>query len=245
MIEFQLESILKERFMDQTTNHNPLKLPIPKKVMIGLGSLILVGWAIITVLLFVEYRKSKALLTEYSPIVERYNYFKNLGEQHRTLETMTFPETALKIVTGDSTAVRNPQEKTDYAVAILFTKNDCSSCLETELDLWQKFYTHNAENLDVVAIAKITPLTTREKIERELSGLWKEPVYYDENEPSLFEHLNIIHTPTLLFYERTTRKIIYAHLGMVGDRVGPESFKQKVAAWLKLKGKTVNLDYES
>ena len=245
MIEFQLESILKERFMDQTTNHNLLKLPIPKKVMIGLGSLILVGWAIITVILFVEYRKSKVLLTEYSPIVEKYNYFKNLGEQHRTLETMTFPEASLKILTGDSTAVKNLQEKTDYAVAILFTKNDCSSCLETELDLWQKFYTHNAENLDVVAIAKITPLTTREKIERELGGLWKEPVYYDKTEPSLFEHLNIIHTPTLLFYEKRTRKIIYAHLGMVGDRVGPESFKQKVAAWLKLKGKMVNLDYES
>ena len=230
--------------MDKTTNHTPLKLPISKKALIGLGSLILVGWAIITVILFVEYRKSKVLLAEYSPIVERYNYFKNLGEQHRTLETMKLPETALKIVTGDSTAVRNPAEKTDYAVAILFTKNDCSSCLETELDLWQKFYTHNTEHLDVVAIAKITPLTTREKIERELGGLWKEPVYYDENEPSLFEHLNIIHTPTLLFYEKTTRKIIYAHLGMVGDRVGPESFKQKVAAWLKLKGKIVNLDYD-
>ncbi len=230
--------------MDTTTNHTPLKLPIPKKTLIGLGSLILVGWAIMTVVLFVEYRKSKALITEYSPIVERYNYFKNLGEQHRTLETMKLPETALKIVTGDSTAVRNPQQKTDYAVAILFTKNDCSSCLETELDLWQKFYTHNAENLDVVAIAKITPLTTREKIERELGGLWKEPVYYDKNEPSLFEHLNITHTPTLLFYEKRTRKIIYAHLGTVGDRVGPESFKQKVAAWLKLKGKMVNLDYD-
>ena len=212
--------------------------------MIGLGSLILVGWAIITVILFVEYRKSKALLTEYSPIVEKYNYFKNLGVQHRTLETMTFPEASLKILTGDSTAVKNLQEKTDYSVAILFTKNDCSSCLETELDLWQKFYTHNAENLDLVAIAKITPLTTREKIERELGGLWKEPVYYDENKPSLFEYLNIIHTPTLLFYEKRTRKIIYAHLGMVGDRVGPESFKHKVAAWLKLKGKMVNLDYD-
>ncbi len=230
--------------MDKTLNHTPLKLPIPKKAMIGLGSLILVGWAIITVILFVEYRKSKVLLTEYSPIVEKYNYFKNLGEQHRTLETMTFPEASLRILTGDSTAVSNLQERTDYAVAILFTKNDCSSCLETELDLWQKFYPHNAENLDVVAIAKITPLTTREKIERELGGLWKEPVYYDENKPSLFEHLNIIHTPTLLFYEKRTRKIIYAHLGMVGDRVGPESFKQKVAAWLKLKGKTVNLDYD-
>ena len=230
--------------MDKTTNHNPLKLPIPKKTMIGLGSLILVGWAIITVILFVEYRKSKALLAEYSPIVERYNYVKNLSVQHRTLETMTFPEPSLKILTGDSTAVKKPQEKTDYSVAILFTKNDCSSCLETELDLWQKFYTHNAENLDVVAITKITPQTTQEKIERELRGLWKEPVYYDENEPSLFEHLNIIHTPTLLFYEKRTRKIIYAHLGMVGDRVGPESFKQKVAAWLKLKGKMVNLDYD-
>ena len=65
--------------MDKTLNHSPLKLPIPKKVMVGLGSLILVGWAIITVILFVEYRKSKALLTEYSPIVEKYNYFKNLG----------------------------------------------------------------------------------------------------------------------------------------------------------------------
>ncbi len=230
--------------MDKTLNHNPLKLPIPKKAIIGLGSLILVGWAIITVVLFVEYRKSKALLAEYSPIVERYNYVKNLGVQHRTLETMTFPEASLKILTGDSTAVRNLGEKTDYSVAILFTKNDCSSCLETELDLWQKFYTQNAENLDVVAIAKITPLTTQEKIERELGGLWKEPVYYDKNEPSLFEHLNITHTPTLLFYEKRTRKIIYAHLGMVGDRVGPESFKQKVAAWLKLKGKTVNLDYD-
>ena len=230
--------------MDKTLNHTSLKLPISKKAMIVLGSLILVSWAIITVILFVEYRKSKALLTEYSPIVEKYNYFKNLGEQHRTLETMQLPETALKIVTGDSTKVRSSKEKTDYAVAILFTKNDCSSCLETELDLWQKFYTHNAENLDVVAIAKITPLTTREKIERELGGLWKEPVYYDKTEPSLFEHLNIIHTPTLLFYEKRTRKIIYAHLGMVGDRVGPESFKQKVAAWLKLKGKMVNLDYD-
>lgn len=231
--------------MDTTTNHNPLKLPIPKKAMIGLGSLILVGWAIITVILFVEYRKSKALLAEYSPIVERYNYVKNLSVQHRTLETMTFPERSLRILTGDSTAVRNPQEKTDYSVAILFTKNDCSSCLETELDLWQKFYTHNAENLDVVAITKITPQITQEKIERELGGLWKQPIYQDESAPSLFEHLNIIHTPTLLFYDRTTRKIIYAHLGMVGDRVGPESFKQKVAAWLKLKGKMVNLDYES
>ena len=230
--------------MDKTTNHIPLKFPIPKKIMVGLGSLILVGWAIITVILFVEYRKSKSLLTEYSPIVERYKYYKNLGVQHRTLETMKLPETALKIVTGDSTAVRNPQEKTDYAVAILFTKNDCSSCLETELGLWQKFYTHNAENLDVVAITKITPQTTQEKIERELGGLWKQPIYHDENEPSLFEHLNIIHTPTLLFYEKRTRKIIYAHLGMVGDRVGPESFKQKVVAWLKLKGKTVNLDYD-
>ena len=230
--------------MDRTTNHTPLKLPIPKKALIGLGSLILVGWTIVTVILFVEYRKSKVLLTEYSPIVEKYNYFKNLGEQHRTLETMTFPEAFLKILTGDSTTVRNSPKKTDYAVAILFTKNDCSSCLETELDLWQKFYTHNAENLDVVAIAKITPLTTQEKIERELGGLWKESVYYDENEPSLFEHLNITHTPTLLFYEKRTRKIIYAHLGMVGDRVGPESFKQKVAAWLKLKGKTVNLNYD-
>lgn len=230
--------------MDKTTNHNPSQLPIPKKALIGLGSLILVGWAIITVILFVEYRKSKVLLTEYSPIVEKYNYFKNLGEQHRMLETMTLPETSLKILTGDSAAVINPQEKTDYAVAILFTKNDCSSCLETELDLWQKFYTHNTKNLDAVAIAKITPLTTREKIERELGGLWKEPVYYDKNEPSLFEHLNITHTPTLLFYEKRTRKIIYAHLGMVGDRVGPESFKQKVAAWLKLKGKAVNLNYD-
>ena len=230
--------------MDKTLNHNSLKLPIPKKAMIGLGSLILVGWAIITVILFVEYRKSKVLLTEYSPIVEKYNYFKNLGEQHRTLETMTFPEASLRILTGDSTAVSNLQERTDYAVAILFTKNDCSSCLETELDLWQKFYTQNSENLDVVAIAKITPLTKREKIERELGGLWKQPVYYDENEPSLFEHLAIMHTPTLLFYEKRTRKIIYAHLGMVGDRVGPESFKQKVAAWLKLKGKIVNLDYD-
>ena len=230
--------------MDTTTNHNPLKLPIPKKAMISLGSLILVGWAIITVILFVEYRKSKALIVEYSPIVERYNYVKNLSVQHRTLETMTFPETSLRILTGDSTAVRNPQEKTDYSVAILFTKNDCSSCLETELDLWQKFYTHNAEYLDVVAITKITPQITQEKIERELGGLWKQPIYQDENEPSLFEHLNIIHTPTLLFYKKRTRKIIYAHLGMVGDRVGPESFKQKVAAWLKLKGKTVNLDYD-
>ena len=231
--------------MDKTTNHIPLKFPIPKKIIVGLGSLILVGWAIITVVLFVEYRKSKSLLTEYSPIVERYKYFKNLGVQHRTLETMTFPEASLKILTGDSTAVRNSQEKTDYAVAILFTKNDCSSCLETELDLWQKFYTHNAENLEVVAITKITSQITQEKIERELGGLWKQPIYQDENEPSLFEHLNITHTPTLLFYEKRTRKIIYAHLGMVGDRVGPESFKQKVAAWLKLKGKMVNLDYES
>lgn len=230
--------------MDKTLNHTPLKLPIPKKAIIGLGSLILVGWAIITVILFVEYRKSKTLLAEYSPIVERYKYFKNLGVQHRTLETMTFPEASLRILTGDSTAVSNPQEKTDYAVAILFTKNDCSSCLETELDLWQKFYTHNAEHLDVVAITKITPQTTQKKIERELGGLWRQPVYYDENEPSLFEHLDIIHTPTLLFYEKTTRKIIYAHLGIVGDRVGPESFKQKVAAWLKLKGKMVNLDYD-
>ena len=231
--------------MDTITNHNPLKLPIPKKAMIGLGSLILVGWAIITVILFAEYRKSKVLLAEYSPIVEKYNYFKTLGEQHRTLETMKLPETTLKILTGDSTSVRNFKDTTDYTVAILFTQNDCSSCLETELGLWQKFYTHNAENLDVVAIAKINLLTTREKVERELSGLWRQPVYYDENEPSLFEHLDIIHTPTLLFYEKRTRKIIYAHLGMVGDRVGPESFKQKVAAWLKLKGKTVNLDYES
>ncbi len=231
--------------MDKTTDHIPLKLPIPRKAMIGLGSLMLVGWAIITVILFVEYRKGKALLAEYLPIVERYNYVKNLGVQHRTLETMTFPETSLRILTGDSTAVKNPQEKTDYAVAILFTKNDCSSCLETELDLWQKFYTHNTENLDVVAIAKVTPLTTQEKIERELGGLWKQPIYQDENEPSLFENLNIIHTPTLLFYEKRARKIIYAHLGRVGDRVGPESFKQKVAAWLKLKGKMVNLDYES
>ncbi len=230
--------------MDKTTNYSPLKLPIPKKIMISLGSLILVGWAIMTVILFVEYRKSKALLTEYSPIVERYNYVKNLGMHHRTLETMKLSETALKIVTRDSTAGRNPQEKTDYAVAILFTKNDCSSCLETELDLWQKFYTHNSEHLDVVAIAKITPQTTQEKIKRELGGLWKQPIYHDENEPSLFEHLNIIHTPTLLFYEKRTRKIIYAHLGMVGDRVGPESFKKKVAAWLKLKGKMVNLDYD-
>ena len=230
--------------MDESLNHSPLKLPIPKKAMIVLGSLILVGWAIVTVILFVEYRKSKALLTEYSPIVEKYNYFKNLGVQHRTLETMTFPETSLKILAGDSTDVSTPSEKADYTVAILFTRKDCSACLETELDLWQKFYTHNAENLDVVAIAKITPLTTREIIERELGGLWKEPVYYDENEPSLFEQLNISHTPTLLFYEQRTRKIIYAHLGMVGDRVGPESFKQKVAAWLKLKGKMVNLDYD-
>lgn len=230
--------------MDKTLNHNPLKLPIPKKAMIGLGSLILVGWAIITVVLFVEYRKSKALLAEYSPIVERYNYVKNLSVQHRTLETMTFPEASLKILTGDSTAVREPQEKTDYSVAILFTKNDCSSCLETELDLWQKFYTHNAEHLNVLAIAKITPQITQKKIERELEGLWKQPIYHDENEPSLFEHLNIIHTPTLLFYEKRTRKIIYAHLGRVGDRVGPESFRQKVVAWLKLKGKMINLDYD-
>ncbi|MCE2435710.1 MAG: hypothetical protein J4F29_22765 [Candidatus Latescibacteria bacterium] len=230
--------------MDKTTNHNPLKLPIPKKAMIGLGSLILVGWTIITVVLFVEYRKSKALLTEYSPIIERYKYIKNLGEQHRTLETMTFPDASLRILTGDSTAVRNLGEKTDYAVAILFTKNDCSSCLETELDLWQKFYTHNAEHLDVVAIAQITPQTTQEKIEKELGGLWKQPIYQDENEPSLFEHLNIIHTPTLLFYDRTTGKIIYAHLGMVGGRAKSEGFKQKVAAWLKLKGKMVNLDYD-
>ena len=230
--------------MDRSLNYNPLKLPIPKKAMIGLGSLILVGWAIMTVLLFVEYRKSKALLAEYLPIVERYNYVKNLGVQHRTLETMTFPDAFLRILTGDSTAVRNSPKKTDYAVAILFTKNDCSSCLETELDLWQKFYTHNAENIDVVAIAKITPLTTQEKIEKELGGLWRQPIYHDENEPSLFEHLNIIHTPTLLFYEKRTRKIIYAHLGTVGGRVKSESFKQKVAAWLKLKGKMVNLDYD-
>ena len=53
--------------MDESLNHSPLKLPIPKKAMIVLGSLILVGWAIVTVILFVEYRKSKALLTEYSP----------------------------------------------------------------------------------------------------------------------------------------------------------------------------------
>ena len=230
--------------MDRSLNYNPLKLPILKKAMIGLGSLILVGWAIMTVILFVEYRQSKTLLAEYSPIVERYNYFKNLGEQHRTLETMTFPEASLRIWAGDSTAVRNLGEKTDYSVVILFTKNDCSSCLETELDLWQKFYTHNSEHLNVVAIAKITPQTTQEKIERELGGLWKQPIYHDENEPSLFEHLNIIHTPTLLFYEKTTRKIIYAHLGMAGGRAKSESFKQKVAAWLKLKGKTVNLDYD-
>ena len=157
---------------------------------------------------------------------------------------MTVPETSLRVLAGDSMQVSSPSENADYAVAILFTKNDCFACLETELDLWRKFYTHNAKNLDVVAIAKITPLTTREIIERELGGLWNEPFYYDENEPSLFELLNISHTPTLLFYEQRTRKILYAHLSIVGDRVGPESFKQKVAAWLKLKGKMVNLDYD-
>lgn len=224
--------------------HNHLRFPIPRRAIIGLGSLILVAWAIISVILFVEYRKSKALLAEYSPVVKRVNYFKDLGEQHRTLETMTVPEVSLKVLAGDSSQVSISMEKKDYTVSILFTRNDCSACLETELDLWQKFYTHNSESLDVLVIAKNTPQTPRDTIERELGGLWREPFYYDENEPSLFESLDISHTPTLLFYEKRTRKIIYAHLGMVGDRVGPESFKQKVAAWLKLKGKRVNLDYD-
>ena len=230
--------------MDKEPSDEFSRLPIPKIVLACLGSLILLAWAAITVILFVEYRKSKMLLAEVSPFVEKYEYFKKLGEQHRVLETMTVPETSLRVLAGDSMQVSSPSENADYAVAILFTKNDCFACLETELDLWRKFYTHNAKNLDVVAIAKITPLTTREIIERELGGLWNEPFYYDENEPSLFELLNISHTPTLLFYEQRTRKILYAHLSIVGDRVGPESFKQKVAAWLKLKGKMVNLDYD-
>lgn len=229
--------------MDKTTNNTFSRLPMPPIVFAGLGSLILVGWAIITVFLFVEYRKSKALLAEISPFVKKYNYFKNLGEQHRKLETMTVPETSLRVLAGDSTQASTPYENTEYTVAILFTKNDCFACLETELDLWRKFYTHNAENLAVVAIAKITPQTTREVIERELGGLWKEPIFFDESDPSLFGKLKILHTPTLLFYEQRTRKIIYAHHGIVGDHVGPESFRQKVAAWLKLKGKNVNLDY--
>lgn len=230
--------------MQKSLNLNPLKFPIPKWAMIGTGSLILVGWAILTAILFVECRKSKALIAEYSPVVERYNYFNNLSEQRRILETMTVPETSLRDLSGDSTLVSTPPNKTDYTVAVLFTKNDCSACLETELELWQEFYTHNAEIVNVVAIAKVTPETAWEMIRRDLAGVWSEPIFYDENEPSVFERLNISHTPTLLFYEHKTRKIIYAHHGIVGDRVSPESFKGKVAAWLKLKGKNVNLDYD-
>jgi hypothetical protein len=177
----------------------------------------------------------------YIEMKQKYDLQEMIKTQKIILGEAIFPKVKLKLLKDMNYNVSDIMKGEGYTVVVFFSDFDCGTCMQRELHIWQDFFEKHYQLSNVIGIARTSNPT---KLWRDVRGIVSFPTYLDASldasDRSIFEILRITLTPTILFVENKTHKVLDVHFGEAGRDKESYLFRDKVLKWFKSTGSNEN-----
>lgn len=193
----------------------------------------------LTVTLYARHESSKRAWKYkqmYNELRMESHHQSQNSEQYKEklrLETMQFPDVLLKELKNENLGAKKIWTKQPYTVVVFFSDFDCSSCMKSELMIWNEFYKKFSDDVNVIGIAHVEDARVGAGILAiQVRGLVSFPTYVDSADPSIVSTLKINHTPSVFVVENRSRQIVKVHFGQDGAEHNSEVFRSSIESWL-------------